>query len=323
MSPEHVVETAGLVKQFGRQAAVAGVDLRVPSGAIYALLGPNGAGKTTTLKLLLGLLRPSAGSVRLLGEPWNRRHLARVGVLVETPSLYPHLTGAENLGVHAVLLGLPRRRVQAVLHQVDLSSAGEKRVGDYSLGMKQRLGLALALLGEPEVLVLDEPTNGLDPVGVREVRSLVLAAAARGITVVISSHILAEVAQVATHVGVLVGGKLGYQGPLTDLLSRGQGYLAVETPDAESTRRFLALRHPDATVDGTRVLVPVPEEQAAGVVAALVGGGVQVLRIAYERSDLEAQFMGLLGRPGEGPPEPEGDGHGRAQVGSVEGGLAR
>ena len=208
-----MIETVALSKRYGRRQAVVDLDLQVPEGSVYGLLGPNGAGKTTTLKLITGLLRPGRGEIRLFGRPWERAALARVGALIETPGLYPNLTAVENLEVHRRLLRLPQERVDEVLAVVGLQEAADRRVGTYSLGMKQRLGIAIALLGDPPLLILDEPANGLDPIGIQEMRGLIRSFQARGITVVVSSHILAEVQQVVTHVGILAGGRLHYQGP--------------------------------------------------------------------------------------------------------------
>ena len=291
---ENVIETRNLTKRFQQQAAVSGVELRVPRGATYGLLGPNGAGKTTALKVILGLLHPTEGEVRLFGEPWQRRSLARVGALVETPALYENLTGQENLAIHARLLGLPIADLCDLLARVGLDGATGKVVSAYSLGMRQRLGIALALLGRPELLVLDEPTNGLDPVGIREMRDLVRSLRDEGLTVVVSSHLLAEVAQVATHVGVLVGGRLRYEGTLAALLATEQGQLTLETTEQEGALALLSRRYAGVRLDGQRVLVPLAEAEAAGAIAALYQAGIPVLRFNYEHADLETQFMRLV-----------------------------
>ena len=220
-----VIETSGLTKVYGDAAVVDGVDLAVPQGSVYGFLGPNGAGKSTTIRMLLGLVRPTRGTVRLFGEeltPQRRSVLRLVGGLAETPSLYPHLTARDNLRVTALLREVPPRRIDEVLEVVGLAHAARQRVGTFSLGMKQRLGLALALLSEPLLLVLDEPTNGLDPAGIREMRALVSALPRRfGTTVFLSSHLLHEVERVATHVGVLHRGRLLFQGPTSELKRGG------------------------------------------------------------------------------------------------------
>lgn len=217
-----IVETHNLTKRFKKHEAVTDVNLRVPQGCVYGLLGPNGAGKTTLLKMLVGLLHPTSGDIILFEEPWKRSNLSHVGALIETPSLYGHLTGRENLEVHRRLLGLPHERVDEVLRIVGLHDVDrKKKTAAYSLGMKQRLGIAIALLNRPRLLILDEPTNGLDPIGIREMRNLILSFLDEGITVILSSHILSEVAQIVTEVGILSNGRLRYQGSLETLLKEG------------------------------------------------------------------------------------------------------
>lgn len=193
--------TKNLGKYYGKQPAVKDVSLQIPAGAIYGLLGPNGAGKTTTLKMLVGLLRPSSGVIYVFGQPWQRQHLERIGALIEAPALYGNLTAVENLEVHAKLMGLAQDRIDEVLETVDLKNTGKKLASQFSLGMKQRLGIAIALLGKPDLLILDEPTNGLDPIGIQELRELICSFPSQGITVILSSHILTEVSQLVSHVG--------------------------------------------------------------------------------------------------------------------------
>lgn len=210
-----VLQTHGLTKRFGRgasaQTAVEDVSLTVRAGAVYGLLGPNGAGKSTTLKMLTGMLRPTAGQIEFLGHPWRREDLYQIGSLVEQPPLYPNLTARENLRVRTVALGLPDERIGEVLEVVGLTDTGRKRAGRFSLGMRQRLGIALALLCDPRLLILDEPTNGLDPLGIEDLRDLIRGFAARGVAVVVSSHILSEVQQMADAVGIICEGRLAYQ----------------------------------------------------------------------------------------------------------------
>lgn len=218
MQENLMLETRGLTKRFGRgpsaQVAVSGVGLHVPCGYVYGLLGPNGAGKSTTLKMVTGMLRPSEGEIFIAGTPWSREALYGIGSLIETPPLYPNLTARENLRVRTTLLGISPKRIDEVLETVGLVSTGKKRAGQFSLGMKQRLGLALALLARPQLLILDEPTNGLDPIGIEELRGLIRALPQQGITVMVSSHILSEVAQTADCVGIMAGGVLAYEGVL-------------------------------------------------------------------------------------------------------------
>lgn len=192
--------------------AVRNVSLQIERGSIYGLLGPNGAGKSTTLKMLVGLHRPTGGRIILDGRPWQRESLSKIGSLIESPALYGNLTAEENLLVHTRLLKIPKTKITEVLETVNLKNTGKKRVSQFSMGMKQRLGIASALLNDPELLILDEPTNGLDPFGIQELRELIVSFSEKGMTVILSSHILSEVAQVADTIGIISGGKLLFQG---------------------------------------------------------------------------------------------------------------
>ncbi len=214
MTHEFILHTEGLSKTYGKQRAVDNLSLQIKAGTIYGLLGPNGAGKSTTLKMLTGLIRPDGGQIWVDGEPWTRRHLDSIGALIEAPALYGNLTATENLTVHAKLRGLPNKAILEVLETVGLQHAGKKRASQFSLGMKQRLGVAIALLGTPKLLILDEPTNGLDPIGIQELRDLIRSFPARGITVILSSHALTEVAQLVESIGIISEGQLKHQGPL-------------------------------------------------------------------------------------------------------------
>ena len=207
-----ILKTNALCKQFKGQMAVNKVSLNIPRNSVYGLLGPNGAGKSTTLKMLTGILKPTSGMVTLNGRPWNRKALNEIGALIEMPPLYENLTARENLKVRTTLLGLPDNRMDEVLEVVRLTDTGKKRVGQFSLGMKQRLGIASALLNHPKLLILDEPTNGLDPIGMEELRELIRSFSGKGMTVILSSHILSEVQQVADHIGIIAQGVLGYEG---------------------------------------------------------------------------------------------------------------
>ncbi|MCB6723502.1 MAG: lantibiotic protection ABC transporter ATP-binding protein [Blautia sp.] len=207
-----ILETENLSKQYGEQMAVRNVSLQIERGSIYGLLGPNGAGKSTTLKMLVGLLRPTGGRIILDGRPWQRESLSKIGSLIESPALYGNLTAEENLLVHTRLLKIPKTKITEVLETVNLKNTGKKRVSQFSMGMKQRLGIASALLNDPELLILDEPTNGLDPFGIQELRELIISFSEKGMTVILSSHILSEVAQVADTIGIISGGKLLFQG---------------------------------------------------------------------------------------------------------------
>ncbi|AIQ44352.1 lantibiotic protection ABC transporter ATP-binding protein [Paenibacillus sp. FSL R7-0297] len=231
-----ILETENLCKSFKHQTVVSNVSLAVPRNSIYGLLGPNGAGKSTTLKMFAGMLRPDSGSIRIQGHDWTRKDLRRIGVLIEAPPLYENLTARENLKVRTLALGLPQSRIEEVLTTVDLARTGKKRAGQFSMGMKQRLGIAIALLNQPELLILDEPTNGLDPIGIQELRELIRSFPGQGITVILSSHMLSEVEQVADQIGIIAGGVLGYQGAIP----HGQELEALFMQVAAAGRREVA-----------------------------------------------------------------------------------
>jgi lantibiotic transport system ATP-binding protein len=207
-----ILQTENLCKSFKKQLAVDHVSLSVPRNSIYGLLGPNGAGKSTTLKMIAGMLRPDSGRILFQGHEWVRKDLREIGVLIESPPLYENLTAWENLKVRTLTLELPDSLIAETLEIVDLTHTGKKRAGQFSMGMKQRLGIAIALLNKPKLLILDEPTNGLDPIGIQELRELIRSFPRQGITVILSSHILSEVEQVADQIGIIAGGRLGYQG---------------------------------------------------------------------------------------------------------------
>lgn len=209
-----ILETKNLCKSFGEQKAVQNVSLHVEKNSVYGLLGPNGAGKSTTLKMITGILKPSSGSMTFDGHPWQRNDLNRIGALIETPPIYENLTAFENLKVRTSILGLKDTRIDEVLQIVCLTDTDKKRAGQFSLGMKQRLGIALALLNKPHLLILDEPTNGLDPIGIEQLRELIRSFPAQGMSVILSSHILSEVQQIADHIGIISGGVVGYEGAL-------------------------------------------------------------------------------------------------------------
>lgn len=206
-----ILQTDNLCKNFKKQKAVNNVSLNIQRNSIYGLLGPNGAGKSTTLKMLTGILRPTSGRIIFDGHSWRRNDLMQIGALIEMPPLYENLTAYENLKVRTALLGLNEERIDEVLEIVQLTHTGKKRAGQFSLGMKQRLGIAIALLNYPELLILDEPTNGLDPVGIEELRELIRSFPEQGITVILSSHNLYEVQQIADCVGIMADGVLGYE----------------------------------------------------------------------------------------------------------------
>ena len=298
------VSTAGLTKRFGARTVVEEVDLSVPRGAVYGFLGPNGSGKTTTIRMLMGLVSPTRGSMRLLGHDLPRGLLPalhRVGSLVEGPAFHPYLSGRANLARldAADDLADPRTstaRIDGALDRVGLLSAASKRYRIYSLGMKQRLAIAAALLMPRDLLVLDEPTNGLDPQGTREVRHLVGSLADDGATVLVSSHLLSEVEQMCSHLGVMRAGRLVAQGPIDELRSAQERRLAITTPDAERAVGVLTgLGLTAVTADGERVSGVVGVQPPERINAALVGAGVRVRSLIEEHPSLEDMFVGLTG----------------------------
>lgn len=208
---KYILETNELTKIFGKQKAVNNVSIKIEENSVYGLLGPNGAGKSTTLKMITGMLHKSSGEIIFEGHKWSRDDLSDIGALIEMPPLYENLSARENLKVRTLLLGLPETRIDEVLEIVDLKNTGKKKSGQFSLGMKQRLGIAIALLNNPKLLILDEPTNGLDPLGIQELRDLIRNFPEKGITVILSSHILAEVEHTADHIGIINDGELKYQ----------------------------------------------------------------------------------------------------------------
>ena len=300
------VRTRGLTRRFGSQVAVDGVDLEVPRGAVYGFLGPNGSGKTTTIRMLLGLLAADSGEIELLGQPMPAslaQVLPRVGALIEGPAFHPYLTGRANLRRLDVSdatadPATSSGRIDDALARVGLTAAAGKKYRNYSLGMKQRLGLAAALLQPRDLLVLDEPTNGLDPQGTREVRHLVRELASEGTTVLVSSHLLAEVEQIATHVGIMAGGRLLRQGTLAEVLADGAARVRVSGPDPEETVRvLLAAGLPDAGLDPETgdVLARLSDQLPEDLAAALVRAGVRLRGFAVERPALEDLFVSLTG----------------------------
>ncbi|MFD4119447.1 ATP-binding cassette domain-containing protein [Streptomyces niveus] len=306
-----VIETRGLTKRYrGGQLAVDRLDLAVPAGSVFGFLGPNGSGKTTTIRMLMGLIEPTAGTASVLGRGMPRAAgavLPQVGALIEGPALYGYLNGRDNLLRYdsADPTADPRTRrvrVAGALERVGLTAAGGKKTKAYSLGMKQRLALAAALLQPRKLLVLDEPTNGLDPQGMREIRALVRELAGEGTTVFLSSHLLDEIEQVCTHAAVMARGRLLTQGTVAELAAGTRGRLAVTTPDpADAARVLKELGVTDVTVAGDRVSgeLPVSDEgepaEPADLNSALVRAGVRVRAFGVERASLEDAFVALTG----------------------------
>lgn len=295
-----LVETHGLTRRFGHKIAVDSVDMTVRRGEVYGFLGPNGAGKTTTLRMLVGLLRPTAGSAVVAGHPaGSRAGLRAIGALIETATFYPYLSGRANLRLMADYAGVASHRAEQVLETVDLSRDAGRRFGAYSLGMKQRLGVAAVLLKEPELLILDEPTNGLDPQGVVEIRSLVRRLTREGRTVMFSSHQLQEVEQVCDRVGVIRAGRLVVETTVSEL--RGGARLLVRAaPQDRAVAALARLVGSDAVqrVDGVFHVTMEPG-RAAELTRALVTSGVQVSEVRQAEQSLEDVFLQLVSVEGE------------------------
>ncbi|MFA9454756.1 MAG: ABC transporter ATP-binding protein [Candidatus Aminicenantaceae bacterium] len=295
-----VIETSGLKRCFGSLTAVDNLDLNVPQGKVFGFLGPNGAGKTTTIRMLLGLIRPTAGRVSLFGQDAGSDRaalLGRIGALVEAPSLYVHLSGRENLEITRRLRGLEPGCIDRSLQTVGLAEAADRRVGGYSQGMKQRLALGLALLGEPELLILDEPTNGLDPAGIREIRHFIRSLPReQGISVFLSSHLLNEVEQVADSIAIIRRGCLIFQGPLEDLQARSKGHIHVRVDNPEKALqliRELGYEHASLDEDGALMVPASGDREAARINSRLVEHGVCVYGLKQAQPSLEDLFLSL------------------------------
>jgi ABC-2 type transport system ATP-binding protein len=301
MNDNLVIETHDLTKRYGeRILAVDGLALRIRRGEVYGFLGPNGAGKTTTLRMLLGLVRPTSGTALVLGaRPGSPPSLARVGALIETPAFYPFLSGRDNLRVLARYAGAPEARIEPVLEEVDLAARGSDRFGTYSLGMKQRLGIAAALLKDPELLILDEPTNGMDPAGMAEMRTFIRQLGRGRRTVLLSSHLMAEVEQIADRVGVISRGKLVGEGTVDEL--RGRESLWVRAEPLEKAERVvseLQVVEQVSRVDGGLRIAADPAA-AAGINRMLVEAGIAVGELRHERVSLEKVFLELTQQENE------------------------
>lgn len=295
MDSDHLIETHELTKRYGDRAAVDAVNLTVRRGEVYGFLGPNGAGKTTTLRMLLGLIRPTSGTAQILGMPLGSAGIIpRVGALVEGPGFYPYLSGRENLRVLARYRGMADRHVDHALDRVDLTERGGDRFRSYSLGMKQRLGVAAALLGDPDLVVLDEPTNGLDPAGIVDMRALITDLAARGTTVLLSSHMLAEVQETCHRVGVIQHGVLRVEAEVDALL--GDRETAIDVSPVDAALAVLAHREEFVRRDGDSIIATVGPEETPGLVADLVGAGVRVSRVAPRARTLADAFFEVTDR---------------------------
>jgi ABC-2 type transport system ATP-binding protein len=290
---DNIVVTEALTKRYGERLAVNDVSLTVRRGEVYGFLGPNGAGKTTTLRMLLGLVRPTSGAARVLGhEPGFPLAMARLGALVEGPGFYPYLSGRDNLRVLARYRGLDGTDVEAALDRVDLRERGGDRFKSYSMGMKQRLGVAAALLGDPELLVLDEPTNGLDPAGMADMRRLIVELAGRGQTVLLSSHLLNEVEEICDRVGVISAGRLLTESTVADLRG-GASVIVRATPPDVALAAAMGVAGDDAVqrLDDGRLHLDVDPTRTAELTRALVDAGADVYEIRPSERSLEEVFF--------------------------------
>jgi ABC-2 type transport system ATP-binding protein len=290
-----VIEVTGLSKRFGKTQAVDDLSFRVEAGTVTGFLGPNGAGKSTTLRALLGLVHPDRGSALVLGKPYRQlaRPLEQVGAVLEASAVHPGRSGRNHLRVLAAAAGLPASRVGEVLELVSLDAAARRRVGGYSLGMRQRLGLASALLGDPQVLILDEPANGLDPAGVRWLRDLLRSLAAEGRAVLVSSHVLAEVAQTVDRLVVIHRGKLIREAPLDEVLAGAQGATRVRAADEGRLREALsAAGIAPTSLTGGGLTVDAPPERVGEIAAA---HGLVLHELVTEKATLEEVFLELTG----------------------------
>lgn len=294
-----VIETKALCKQYGPHTAVDHVELHVPQECVYGFIGPNGAGKSTTMKMLLGLIHPTAGRVRLLGQELTEKSrlplLRQTGSLIESPAGYLHLTAQENLEIVADLKGVPHKDIGRVLDIVHLTQDRNRRVGQYSLGMKQRLGIAMALLGSPKLLILDEPTNGLDPAGIQEMRALIRnMPAATGATVLISSHLLGEMEQMVEQVGIIDHGHILFEGPLTELQRHSRGNVTLRLLDPAKAAPILRANGLTAHSDSCIVtLPPLQDALLADLVQKLAACGAGVVELTPHTKTLEEIFLSL------------------------------
>ncbi len=295
----NLIETKGLCKSYGGTLRVKDLHMAVPEGSIYGFLGPNGAGKSTTLKMILGLAHPTGGEIDVFGKRMNEKNrldiLQHIGSLIESPSYYGHLTGEENLKILQTLRNVPEDNIREALDIVRLTSQKDKKVAHYSLGMKQRLGLAAALLAHPRLLILDEPTNGLDPAGIQEMRELICDLPRRfGMTVVVSSHLLSEIDQMATHVGVIADGALVYQNTIECLHEKSEHHLAMRTLNNAMAQAILTHHGVVNEVrDGEIILPPLEDAKIAQCVTLLADSSIGVTRIEERRKNLEDIFLEL------------------------------
>ena len=295
-----IITTENLSKEYDGVYRVQDLDIRVKEGDIYGFLGPNGAGKSTTMKMLLGLVKPTSGTIEIMGKLFNEKNrkgiLQSVGSLIEAPSYYGHLTGHENMELIRRLLDLPQKNIDEAIHIVRLENQMNKKVKNYSLGMKQRLGIAMALARKPKLLILDEPTNGLDPAGIEEIRELIKTLPSKyGMTVMISSHILSEIDQMATVIGIINQGSLIFQERMSVLDEQRKPQIILKTSDDDTAYRFLAKLNPQRTLNGLQ-LGALTDEQTGAVVRELCSNNLSVYRVEEHRESLEDIFLTLTGK---------------------------
>lgn len=295
-----IVATDNLSKEYDGVYRVQELDIRIKEGDIYGFLGPNGAGKSTTMKMLLGLVKPTSGTIEIMGKPFNEKNrrdiLSSVGSLIESPSYYGHLTGRENMEIIRRLLDLPKKNIEEAVHIVRMENQMEKKVKNYSLGMKQRLGIAMALARFPKLLILDEPTNGLDPAGIEEMRELIKTLPKQyGMTVMISSHILSEIDQMATVVSIINQGCLIFQERMSVLDTQREPQIVLRTSDNNRAYQLLKKVNPQRTADGLQIGA-LTDEQTGAVVQCLCSNGISVYRVEEHRESLEDIFLNLTGK---------------------------
>ncbi|MFD1504470.1 ABC transporter ATP-binding protein [Georgenia yuyongxinii] len=315
------VETLGLRKTYragrGRHVAVQGLDLQVPAGGVHGFLGPNGSGKTTTIRMLLGLVRADSGTMRIFDQPGPEQLPAvvgRVGAIVESPKFFPAFTGTKNLSLLAEAIGAPRAKVTEVLEQTGLAERGKDRYRGYSLGMKQRLAIAATLLKSPDLLIFDEPTNGLDPAGIREIRQTMRRLGDEGRTVLVSSHVLAEVEQVADTVSIIGHGRLLASGPVADVIgARGAPMVRVTVAQPEAAAEILTRGGMAVQRDGAALQVHGTDDPAR-ITYLLAQHGLYVSELVAQRADLESVFLALTSGEGLGAPRATGRGRRRADA---------
>ena len=292
-----IIQTHGLTKTYGRTDVVHNLDLKVAPGVVHGLLGPNGSGKSTTMKMLLGLIAPTRGDISVLGQPMTRANraqvLSSVGSLIEAPAAYPHLTGGENMRIVTRLLGADPDAVRRAVSLVRLDGQMDKLVKNYSLGMKQRLGIAMALARDPQLLILDEPTNGLDPAGIEEIRELIISLARdQGRTVLVSSHLLSEIEKMATDLTIINHGRLVFQGSQEELYSAQLPDVFIQTPEVATAVSVLRALQPKR-VEGGVELSGLDDDHLADTIALLVAHGVPLHQVLRKRRSLEDIFIGL------------------------------